>query len=69
MRHIIIYCMCSILQDDQPRAPALHSSPRSTRSMDSPRSHSKPEPGFTLAATFTANNRWAATPLLFSVGE
>ncbi|XP_075891171.1 centrosomal protein of 131 kDa isoform X2 [Nelusetta ayraudi] len=43
--------------DDQPRAPALHSSPRSTRSMDSPRSHSKPESGFTLAATFTANNR------------
>uniref|UniRef100_UPI0037E99F19 centrosomal protein of 131 kDa isoform X2 n=1 Tax=Semicossyphus pulcher TaxID=241346 RepID=UPI0037E99F19 len=42
--------------DDQPRAP-LHSSSRSTGSVDSPTSLKKREPGIALAATFTANNR------------
>ncbi|XP_040885197.1 centrosomal protein of 131 kDa isoform X2 [Toxotes jaculatrix] len=43
--------------DDQPRAFPLHSSSRSTGSMDSPTSLKKREPGIALAATFTANNR------------
>ncbi|XP_076007717.1 centrosomal protein of 131 kDa [Genypterus blacodes] len=43
--------------DDQPRAFPVHSSPRSVGSMDSPSSLKKREPGFALAATFTANNR------------
>ncbi|XP_034563406.1 centrosomal protein of 131 kDa isoform X2 [Notolabrus celidotus] len=43
--------------DDQPRAFPLHSSSRSTGSVDSPTSLKKREPGITLAATFTANNR------------
>ncbi|XP_053197919.1 centrosomal protein of 131 kDa isoform X1 [Scomber japonicus] len=43
--------------DDQPRAFPLHSSSRSTGSVDSPTSMKKREPGIALAATFTANNR------------
>ncbi|XP_071319375.1 centrosomal protein of 131 kDa isoform X2 [Trachinotus anak] len=43
--------------DDQPRAFPLHSSSRSTGSVDSPTSLKKREPGIALAATFTANNR------------
>ncbi|XP_050922136.1 LOW QUALITY PROTEIN: centrosomal protein of 131 kDa [Lates calcarifer] len=43
--------------DDQPRAFPLHSSSRSTGSMDSPTGLKKREPGIALAATFTANNR------------
>ncbi|XP_030255649.1 centrosomal protein of 131 kDa isoform X2 [Sparus aurata] len=43
--------------DDQPRAFPLHSSARSTGSVDSPTSLKKREPGIALAATFTANNR------------
>ncbi|KAM3592195.1 uncharacterized protein V6R79_014370 [Siganus canaliculatus] len=43
--------------DDQPRAFPLHSSSRSTGSVDSPTSQNKRESGITLAATFTANNR------------
>nr|XP_019966291.1 PREDICTED: centrosomal protein of 131 kDa isoform X4 [Paralichthys olivaceus] len=43
--------------DDQPRAFPVHSSPRSTGSVDSPTSLKKREPGIALAATFTANNR------------
>uniref|UniRef100_A0A668SQ32 Centrosomal protein 131 n=1 Tax=Oreochromis aureus TaxID=47969 RepID=A0A668SQ32_OREAU len=43
--------------DDQPRAFPLHSSSRSTGSMDSPTSLKKREPGIALAASFTANNR------------
>ncbi|XP_062298418.1 centrosomal protein of 131 kDa [Scomber scombrus] len=43
--------------DDQPRVFPLHSSSRSTGSVDSPTSLKKREPGITLAATFTANNR------------
>lgn len=43
--------------DDQPRAFPLHSSSRSTCSVDSPTSLKKREPGIALAATFTANNR------------
>nr|XP_020460446.1 centrosomal protein of 131 kDa isoform X2 [Monopterus albus] len=43
--------------DDQPQALPLHSSSRSTGSMDSPTSLKKREPGVALAATFTANNR------------
>ncbi|XP_074519297.1 centrosomal protein of 131 kDa isoform X2 [Halichoeres trimaculatus] len=43
--------------DDQPRALPLHSSSRSTGSVDSPTSLKKREPGIALAATFTANNR------------
>uniref|UniRef100_A0A3Q3K0C0 Centrosomal protein 131 n=1 Tax=Monopterus albus TaxID=43700 RepID=A0A3Q3K0C0_MONAL len=42
--------------DDQPQALPLHSSSRSTGSMDSPTSLKKREPGVALAATFTANN-------------
>ncbi|XP_034049625.1 centrosomal protein of 131 kDa isoform X2 [Thalassophryne amazonica] len=44
--------------DDQPRLFSTHSGPRSTRSVDTPTaSQKKREPGVTLAATFTANNR------------
>ncbi|XP_035467996.1 centrosomal protein of 131 kDa isoform X2 [Scophthalmus maximus] len=43
--------------DDQPRAFALHSSSRSTGSVDSPTGPKRREPGIALAATFTANNR------------
>ncbi|KAM7381115.1 hypothetical protein PAMA_012107 [Pampus argenteus] len=43
--------------DDQPRAFPLHSSSRSTGSVDSPTGLKKREPGIALAATFTANNR------------
>ncbi|XP_039990410.1 centrosomal protein of 131 kDa isoform X1 [Xiphias gladius] len=43
--------------DDQPRAFPLHSSSRSTGSVDSPTSLKKRESGIALAATFTANNR------------
>ncbi|XP_044035534.1 centrosomal protein of 131 kDa isoform X2 [Siniperca chuatsi] len=43
--------------DDQPRAFPLHSSSRSTGSVDSPTSLKRREPGIALAATFTANNR------------
>ncbi|XP_042364539.1 centrosomal protein of 131 kDa [Plectropomus leopardus] len=43
--------------DDQPRSFPLHSSSRSTGSVDSPTSLKKREPGIALAATFTANNR------------
>lgn len=54
-------CMFPSIQDDQPRAFPLHSSARSTGSVDSPTSLKKREPGIALAATFTANNRWAAS--------
>nr|XP_015817612.2 centrosomal protein of 131 kDa isoform X2 [Nothobranchius furzeri] len=43
--------------DDQPRIFPSHSSSRSTGSMDSPTSLKRKEPGISLAATFTANNR------------
>uniref|UniRef100_A0A1A7W7T6 5-azacytidine induced 1 n=1 Tax=Iconisemion striatum TaxID=60296 RepID=A0A1A7W7T6_9TELE len=43
--------------DDQPRVFPSHASSRSTGSMDSPTSLKKKEPGISLAATFTANNR------------
>ncbi|XP_028424125.1 centrosomal protein of 131 kDa isoform X2 [Perca flavescens] len=43
--------------DDQPRVFPVHSSPRSTGSVDSPPGLKKREPGIALAATFTANNR------------
>ncbi|XP_031698508.1 centrosomal protein of 131 kDa isoform X2 [Anarrhichthys ocellatus] len=43
--------------DDQPRTFPLHSSSRSTGSVDSPTGPKKREPGIALAATFTANNR------------
>ncbi|XP_069579488.1 centrosomal protein of 131 kDa isoform X1 [Brachyistius frenatus] len=43
--------------DDQPRAFPLHSSSRSTGSVDSPTGLKKRESGIALAATFTANNR------------
>uniref|UniRef100_A0AAQ5XLZ4 Centrosomal protein 131 n=1 Tax=Amphiprion ocellaris TaxID=80972 RepID=A0AAQ5XLZ4_AMPOC len=48
---------CPCFQDDQPRAFPLHSSSRSTGSVDSPTGLKKREPGIALAATFTANNR------------
>lgn len=54
-------CVFLLIKDDQPRAFPLHSSSRSTCSMDSPTSQNKREAGITLAATFTANNRWAAS--------
>uniref|UniRef100_A0A8C6Q7L3 Centrosomal protein 131 n=1 Tax=Nothobranchius furzeri TaxID=105023 RepID=A0A8C6Q7L3_NOTFU len=47
--------------DDQPRIFPSHSSSRSTGSMDSPTSLKRKEPGISLAATFTANNRWATS--------
>ena len=53
--------MFPFFKDDQPRAFPLHSSARSTGSVDSPTSLKKKEPGIALAATFTANNRWAAS--------
>ncbi|KAJ4941005.1 hypothetical protein JOQ06_027292 [Pogonophryne albipinna] len=43
--------------DDQPRTFPLHSSSRSTDGVVSPSGPKKREPGITLAATFTANNR------------
>uniref|UniRef100_A0A672YFR9 Centrosomal protein 131 n=1 Tax=Sphaeramia orbicularis TaxID=375764 RepID=A0A672YFR9_9TELE len=43
--------------DDQPRALAVASSSRSAGSVDSPTGLKKRELGFSLAATFTANNR------------
>ncbi|KAI4801204.1 hypothetical protein KUCAC02_000129 [Chaenocephalus aceratus] len=43
--------------DDQPRTFPLHSSSRSTDGVVSPSGLKKREPGITLAATFTANNR------------
>ncbi|KAF7654678.1 hypothetical protein LDENG_00066600 [Lucifuga dentata] len=45
--------------DDQPRAFSQHPSPRGISGMDSSSSSSlkKRQPGFSLAATFTANNR------------
>ncbi|XP_032357723.1 centrosomal protein of 131 kDa isoform X4 [Etheostoma spectabile] len=43
--------------DDQPRVFPVHSSPRSTGSVDTPPGLKKREPGIALAATFTANNR------------
>nr|XP_046232926.1 centrosomal protein of 131 kDa isoform X2 [Scatophagus argus] len=43
--------------DDQPRAFPLHSSSRSTGSVDSPTSQNKRDSGIALAASFTANNR------------
>ncbi|XP_068610587.1 centrosomal protein of 131 kDa [Brachionichthys hirsutus] len=47
--------------DDQPRALPLHSSSLSIGGADSPTSQYKREPGITLAATFTANNRGAGS--------
>uniref|UniRef100_A0AAR2JZF3 Centrosomal protein 131 n=1 Tax=Pygocentrus nattereri TaxID=42514 RepID=A0AAR2JZF3_PYGNA len=47
--------------DDQPRAFPLPSSSRSTCSMDSPTGLKKRDSSVSLAANFTANNRWAAT--------
>ncbi|KAM9837246.1 centrosomal protein of 131 kDa isoform 1-T1 [Aulostomus maculatus] len=43
--------------DDQPRTAPLHSSSRSTGSVDSPTGLKRRDPGVSLAATFTANNR------------
>ncbi|XP_029311356.1 centrosomal protein of 131 kDa isoform X2 [Cottoperca gobio] len=43
--------------DDQPRTFPLHSSSRSTGSVDSPTGPKRREHGIALAATFTANNR------------
>uniref|UniRef100_A0A671RRY8 Centrosomal protein of 131 kDa-like n=1 Tax=Sinocyclocheilus anshuiensis TaxID=1608454 RepID=A0A671RRY8_9TELE len=46
--------------DDQPRAFPVPSSSHSTCSMDSPTGLKKREAGVSLAANFTANNRWEA---------
>uniref|UniRef100_A0A673JWI8 Centrosomal protein of 131 kDa n=1 Tax=Sinocyclocheilus rhinocerous TaxID=307959 RepID=A0A673JWI8_9TELE len=46
--------------DDQPRAFPVPSSSHSTCSMDSPTGMKKREAGVSLAANFTANNRWEA---------
>uniref|UniRef100_A0A8C1DSI0 Centrosomal protein 131 n=1 Tax=Cyprinus carpio carpio TaxID=630221 RepID=A0A8C1DSI0_CYPCA len=52
--------------DDQPRAFPVPSSSHSTCSMDSPTGMKKRESGVSLAANFTANNRWEA---IFSYGS
>lgn len=49
-----------LLQDDQPRVFPVPSSSHSTCSMDSPTGLKKREAGVSLAANFTANNRWEA---------
>uniref|UniRef100_A0A8C7GTM7 Centrosomal protein 131 n=1 Tax=Oncorhynchus kisutch TaxID=8019 RepID=A0A8C7GTM7_ONCKI len=52
--------------DDQPRAFPIPTSSRSTGSVDSPITSGpkRRETGVALAANFTANNRWVASPAL-----
>lgn len=61
MFHVaVVTGVCPVSQDDQPRASSLQFGPRSTGSVDSPTGPRRRETGIALAATFTANNRWAA---------